>query len=66
MTQMREQMKIQFSAKLPLILQDPNVPKITKSIAFRYSLKLDGHGREMQQILNPYFSPEEVDARRQV
>jgi hypothetical protein len=66
MNQMREQMKIQFSAKLPLILQDPNVPKITKSIAFRYSLKLDGHDREMQQILNPYFSPEEIDARRKV
>lgn len=64
--QMREQMKVQFSAKLPMILSDPNVPKITKSIAFRYSLKLDGHTREMQQILNPYFSPEEVDARRKV
>lgn len=63
---MREQMKVQFSAKLPMILSDPNVPKITKSIAFRYSLKLDGHTREMQQILNPYFSPEEVDARRKV
>lgn len=49
-----------------MILQDPNVPKITKSIAFRYSLKLDGHNRDMQQILNPYFSPEEIDARRMV
>lgn len=49
-----------------MILQDPNAPKITKSIAFRYSLKLDGHSREMQQILNPYFSPEEIDARRKV
>lgn len=66
MWQLREQMKVQFSAKLPLILQDPNVPKITKSIAFRYSLKLDWHEREMQQLLNPYFSPEEVDARRKV
>lgn len=64
--QLREQMKLQFNAKLPMILQDPNVPKITKSIAFRYSLKLDGHTREMQQILNPYFSPEEVDARRKI
>lgn len=64
--QMREQMKLQFSAKLPLILQDPNVPKITKSIAFQYSLKLDGHSRDMQQILNPYFSPEQVDARKKV
>lgn len=64
--QMREQMKLQFNAKLPMILQDPNVPKITKSIAFQYSLKLDGHSREMQQILNPYFSPEQVDARRKV
>lgn len=64
--QMREQMKIQFAAKLPMILQDPNVPKITKSIAFQYSLKLDGHSREMQQILNPYFSPEQVDARRKI
>lgn len=66
MGQLREQMKIQFSAKLPMILQDPNVPKITKSIAFRYSLKLDGHWREMQQLLNPYFSIEEIDARRKV
>lgn len=66
MGQLREQMKIQFNAKLPMILQDPNVPKITKSIAFRYSLKLDGHTRDMQQILNPYFSPEEVDARRMI
>lgn len=66
MNQLREQMKLQFAAKLPMILSDPNVPKITKSIAFRYSLKLDGHSREMQQILNPYFSPEEIDARRQV
>jgi hypothetical protein len=64
--QIREQMKIQFTAKLPIILQDPTVPKITKSLAFRYSLKLDGHSREMQQILNPYFSPEEIDARRKV
>lgn len=64
--QLREQMKIQFAAKLPMILQDPNVPKITKSIAFQYSLKLDGHTRDMQQILNPYFSPEQVDARRKV
>lgn len=64
--QMREQMKIQFAAKLPMILQDLNVPKITKSIAFQYSLKLDGHSREMQQILNPYFSPEQVDARRKI
>lgn len=62
--QMREQMKVQFAATLPLILQDPAVPKITKSIAFKYQLKLQGHGREMQQILNPYFSPEEIDARR--
>ena len=59
-------MKLQFSAKLPMILQDPNVPKITKSIAFQYSLKLDGHNRDMQQILNPYFSPEQVDARKKV
>lgn len=66
MTQIREQMKLQFAAKLPMILADPNTPKITKSIAFRYSMKLDGHTREMQQILNPYFSPEEIDARRQV
>ena len=64
--QMREQMKLQFNAKLPMILSDPNVPKITKSIAFQYSLKLDGHSREMQQILNPYFSPEQVDARRKI
>lgn len=64
--QLREQMKIQFAAKLPMILSDPNVPKITKSIAFQYSLKLDGHSRDMQQILNPYFSPEQIDARRQV
>lgn len=64
--QMREQMKLQFAAKLPMILQDPNVPKITKSIAFQYSLKLDGHTRDMQQILNPYFSAEQVDARRKV
>lgn len=64
--QLREQMKVQFAATLPLILQDPNVPKITKSIAFKYQLKLQGHGREMQQILNPYFSPEEIDARRKV
>ena len=66
MWQLREQMKLQFSAKLPMILQDPNVPKITKSIAFQYSLKLDGHNRDMQQILNPYFSPEQVDARKKV
>lgn len=66
MGQLREWMKLQFAAKLPMILQDPNAPKITKSIAFRYSLKLDGHSREMQQILNPYFSPEEIDARRKV
>jgi len=66
MGQIREQMKLQFNAKLPMILQDPNVPKITKSIAFRYSLKLDGHNRDMQQILNPYFSPEEIDARRMI
>lgn len=64
--QVREQMKVQFAATLPIILQDPNVPKITKSMAFRYQLKLQGHGREMQQILNPYFSWEEVDARRKV
>lgn len=64
--QMREQMKLQFAAKLPMILQDPAVPKITKSIAFQYSLKLDGHSRDMQQILNPYFSPEQVDARRKI
>ena len=61
-----ERMKAQFAATLPLILSDPNVPKITKSVAFRYKLKLDGHEREMQQILNPYFSPEEIDARRKV
>ena len=66
MGQIREQMKLQFAAKLPMILQDPNVPKITKSIAFQYSLKLDGHSRDMQQILNPYFSPEQLDARRLV
>lgn len=59
-------MKVQFAATLPIILQDPGVPKITKSMAFRYQLKLQGHGREMQQILNPYFSWEEVDARRKV
>lgn len=40
MNQLREQMKVQFAATLPLIIQDPNVPKITKSIAFRYQLKL--------------------------
>ena len=59
-------MKIQFQATLPMILSDPNVPKITKSTAFKYQLKLQGHSREMQQILNPYFSPEEIDARRKV
>lgn len=64
--QLREQMKVQFAATLPMILADPNVPKITKSVAFKYQLKLQGHGREMQQILNPYFSQEEIDARRKV
>ena len=64
--QLREQMKVQFAATLPIILQDPSVPKITKSIAFRYQLKLQGHWREMQAILNPYFSFEEIDARRKV
>lgn len=49
-----------------MILNDPNVPKITKSMAFRYYLKLQGHERDMQSILNPYFSIEEVDARRKV
>lgn len=64
--QLREQMKAQFAATLPIILQDPSVPKITKSVAFKYQLKLQGHSREMQQILNPYFSQEEIDARRKV
>lgn len=64
--QLREQMKLTFAAKLPMILADRNVPKITKSVAFAYSLKLDGHSREMQQILNPYFSQEEINARRKV
>lgn len=64
--QLREQMKVQFAAILPMILSDPNVPKITKSVAFKYQLKLQWHWREMQQILNPYFSQEEIDARRKV
>jgi hypothetical protein len=33
-------MKVQFAAILPMILSDPNVPKITKSVAFKYQLKL--------------------------
>ena len=37
----RESMKISFMAKLPIILQDPTTPKITKAIAMRYALKLD-------------------------
>lgn len=64
--QERGKMKLEFQATLPMILSDPSVPKITKSTAFKYHLKLQGQNREMQQILNPYFSVEEIDARRKV
>lgn len=37
----RAKTQVAFAAKLPLILQDPNVPQVSKNVAMRYSLKLD-------------------------
>lgn len=64
--QERNRMKTDFMATLPMILQNPDTPKIVKSIAFRYSLKLQWHTREYQYLLNPYYSTEELKAKEYI
>lgn len=51
-------MKANFAAKLPIILQDPNTPEISKKIAQRYAYRLDGMSREMQYLLVPKSADE--------
>lgn len=48
---MREQQKLQFQAQLPIILQDPSIPAISKNYARRYSLKLMGMTRDQINVL---------------
>lgn len=55
---LQEGMRANFMAKLPMVLQDPNVPQISKNIAQRYAYKLDGMSREMQYLLVPKTADE--------
>ena len=63
--QMRAKQQVAFAAKLPIILQDPAIPQISKKFALRYSLKLDGIDKEYIKILVPE-SYEELDANQKV
>ena len=62
---MREQQKLQFQAQLPIILQDPGTPEISKNYAKRYSYKLMGLSRDQIAVLVPY-TYEELDAMMKV
>jgi hypothetical protein len=62
---MREQQKLQFQAQLPIILQDPNTPTISKNYAKRYAFKLMGLSREQIAVLVP-LTYEELDAQNKV
>ncbi len=61
----RGKIQVAFSAKLPILLGDPSIPKIAKTMALRYSMKLDGVPREMVNVLVPP-SYEELDAAEKV
>ena len=63
--QLREKQKISFMAKLPLILQDANIPTISKKIAMRYSLKLDWMQRDYINIMIPP-TVEELNAEQKI
>lgn len=62
---MREQQKLQFQAQLPILLQDPTTPEISKNFAKRYSMKLMGIGRDQINILVPP-TYEEFEAKDKV
>lgn len=62
---MREQQKLQFQAQLPIILQDPNTPQISKNYAKRYAYKLMGLNRDQIAVLVP-LTYEELDAQQKV
>lgn len=63
--QLRKQQQIAFAAKLPLILQDPNIPQISKLFAMRYSLRLDWMNREYISIIIP-DTVDELNAKQKL
>lgn len=63
--QLREKQKISFMAKLPLLLQDPNIPTISKKIALRYSLKLDWMQKDYINVMVPPTT-DELSAQQKI
>ena len=63
--QLREKQKVSFMAKLPLLLQDPNIPTISKKIALRYSLKLDWMQKDYINVMVPPTT-EELNAQEKI
>ena len=58
-------MKVDYMAKLPLILQDQNLPQISKKIALRYAYKLDWMQRDYINVLIP-MTVEELNAETKI
>ena len=63
--QQRMKMKVDYMAKLPLILQDQNLPQISKKIALRYAYKLDWMQRDYINVLIP-MTVEELNAETKI
>lgn len=62
---LRANEKLSFQAKLPLLLQDPTIPEVSKKIAMRKALRLDWFKPdEILTMIPPTY--EELDAKKKI